>query len=236
MRQAWIDAAWVREQLDRSRKTQRALATSLNLDPSGVSRLLEGSRKIKTEEIPLLLDFFGSGGALASAPEAAPVDRGDETPRNEGHPRRSRPGPKPRTKGTDDLPVYGTLMRLAALEFEVRDPKPAEYRARPPQLVGVLGAYAIFVPDGSLSPRYHPGEVLYVHPGKPPIVGTDVVVRFREGDARLVIGRVLALDEDALLLTHPGQQDPPERARRTALRLPPNEVGQVGRILLASSD
>lgn len=235
MSEVWVDAEWVREHLDRSGRTQRSLAKALNLDPSGVSRILEGDRKIRAEEIPLLLDFFGA--TEGTMPTDRPVRdlAVNETPRMDGERKRRVPGPKPRLKGASDLPVYGGLSHHADLEFEARDVKPAEYRMRPPQLAGVMGAYALFVPDESLAPRYRAGEVLYVHPGKPPIAGTDVVVRVRHNAVRLIIARILALDEGALLLIHPGTRNTHEDPRR-ALRLKPEEVGQVGRVLSTSAD
>lgn len=47
----------------------------------------------------------------------------------------------------------------------------------PPALEGVPGAYAIYAVGTSMEPRYHEGELLYVHPQRPPGVGDYVVVQ-----------------------------------------------------------
>ena len=52
---------WLREGLKRSGKTQRGLAKALGIDPSNASRLVSGKRRLKIEEIDIVLDYFGSG-------------------------------------------------------------------------------------------------------------------------------------------------------------------------------
>lgn len=37
----------------------------------------------------------------------------------------------------------------------------------PPKLIGVEGAYALYVYGSSMIPRYYPGELVFVHPTKP---------------------------------------------------------------------
>ncbi|MEP7355319.1 MAG: helix-turn-helix domain-containing protein [Acidobacteriota bacterium] len=50
---------------------------------------------------------------------------------------------------------------------------------RPASLSGVGNAYAVYVIGTSMEPRYHPGEVVYIHPDKPLIVGGYVLVQRR---------------------------------------------------------
>jgi phage repressor protein C with HTH and peptisase S24 domain len=50
---------------------------------------------------------------------------------------------------------------------------------RPASLAGVPGAYAVYVVGASMEPRYHPGEVVHIHPGKPVSVGSYVLVQRR---------------------------------------------------------
>ena len=65
---------------------------------------------------------------------------------------------------------------------------------RPASLNGVAQAYAVYIVGVSMEPRYHPGEVVHVHPGKPVNVGAYVLVqrRAKGGDTPLaVIKRVV---------------------------------------------
>lgn len=49
--------------------------------------------------------------------------------------------------------------------------------ARPDNLRGVAGAYAVYVKGDSMAPRYEPGEIVHVHPGKPVLRGSYVLVQ-----------------------------------------------------------
>ncbi|GHE50869.1 repressor [Camelimonas fluminis] len=57
-----------------------------------------------------------------------------------------------------------------------------EYVARPPNLVGVKHAYAIYVVGESMVPRYRPGELVWVNPNKPADRYDDVVVQLHTND------------------------------------------------------
>jgi phage repressor protein C with HTH and peptisase S24 domain len=54
-----------------------------------------------------------------------------------------------------------------------------DHVARPPSLAGATNAYATYVTGTSMEPRYHPGEMIYVHPGKPVTVGSYVLVQLK---------------------------------------------------------
>jgi phage repressor protein C with HTH and peptisase S24 domain len=54
-----------------------------------------------------------------------------------------------------------------------------DYVACPPSLVNVPNAYSVYVDGESMSPRYRPGETVYVHPGRPPRRGDDVIVQVK---------------------------------------------------------
>lgn len=53
---------------------------------------------------------------------------------------------------------------------------------RPPFLANVSGAYAVFVVNDSMWPRYQPSEILYVNPRKPVTVGACAIIQIREGE------------------------------------------------------
>ena len=54
-----------------------------------------------------------------------------------------------------------------------------DYVDRPPSLAGAPNGYATYVTGTSMEPRYHPGEMIYVHPGRPVTVGSYVLVQLR---------------------------------------------------------
>jgi phage repressor protein C with HTH and peptisase S24 domain len=65
---------------------------------------------------------------------------------------------------------------------------------RPAGLIGVPNAYAVYVVGASMEPRYHPGEVVHIHPGRPVDVGAYVLVqrRGKTGEAPLAVIKRLA--------------------------------------------
>ena len=54
-----------------------------------------------------------------------------------------------------------------------------EYFDRPPSFADAPHGYATLVPETSMEPRYHPGEIIYVQPDKPVTAGAYVFVQLR---------------------------------------------------------
>ena len=65
---------------------------------------------------------------------------------------------------------------------------------RPASLNGVPNAYAVYVVGASMEPRYHPGEVVHIHPGRPVDAGAYVLVqrRAKAGEPPLAVIKRLA--------------------------------------------
>lgn len=66
-----------------------------------------------------------------------------------------------------------------------------DYFDRPPSFAEAPHGYATAMPGTSMEPRYHPGEIIYVHPDKPVTAGSYVFVQLRaktegEAPARLI--------------------------------------------------
>jgi phage repressor protein C with HTH and peptisase S24 domain len=81
-----------------------------------------------------------------------------------------------------DIPVYGTaagsLMR-GAFQFEGGI---VDHVRRPPALMGAREVYALYVEGTSMEPQYFPGDLIYIHPRRPPKVGDIVVVQSQNGE------------------------------------------------------
>lgn len=79
-----------------------------------------------------------------------------------------------------------------------------DYVPRPANLVGVPQAYAIYVYGTSMEPRYFPGELLYVHPGRPVHPGCFVLVQLKprkEGEVpRAFLKRLVRQTQTKLIL------------------------------------
>jgi phage repressor protein C with HTH and peptisase S24 domain len=57
-------------------------------------------------------------------------------------------------------------------------------------LAGVASAYGVYVVGASMEPRYFPGELVLIHPGKPVTLGAFVLVQRKpkhDGDPPLAV-------------------------------------------------
>lgn len=79
------------------------------------------------------------------------------------------------------IPVYGRAVGGAEGKY-IFNGSIIDYVACPPSLEGVRDAYAVFIDGESMSPRYEPGETVWVHPHKPTRRGDDVIVQIRPVD------------------------------------------------------
>ncbi len=82
----------------------------------------------------------------------------------------------------NDVPVKGTAagshLRGA---FQLEVDTIVDWVRRPPALSGARHAYALFVEGSSMEPRYLPGDLVFVHPDRPPRPGDTVVVQAQAG-------------------------------------------------------
>lgn len=97
----------------------------------------------------------------------------------------------------------------------------------PPALVNVPGAYAIYCRGDSMEPRYFEGELVYVHPGRPPQPGSFVVVQIRPdhdgGNVLAMIKRLVRRSPSKITLA---QYNPAQE-----FDIPADRVHSVHRIL-----
>ena len=118
-----------------------------------------------------------------------------------------------------DLPVMGTV-KGGDEGFFFNEGEAKEFIVRPPSLVGVSNAFALFVHGESMEPRYYAGEVLYVNPNRPLAKGCFVAVEMTND--RGLIKQFVRRTDDFLVLT---QFNPPKE-----IRLPVAEVKRIYRI------
>lgn len=194
------DLEWIRKGLEKPGKTQRGLANALGIDAGGVSRLLKGDRQLKASEIPKVKNYLEE-----SPPSQSDVDMSRRIPIAEG---------------LRDLPVYGSVKGSfvgEAVDYE----NPVEYGFRPIALLGVRGAFAMYVVSDSMEPRYHHGERVNVHPGRPVNRGAYVVVILADNTA--ILKRLVRRTDDFWEVE---QLNPPAK-----LKLPVAKVAGVYRVI-----
>lgn len=81
---------------------------------------------------------------------------------------------------TSDLPVYGSAEGGASgmlVTFE-----PIDWIGRPDALQNVRDAFAVYIIGSSMEPRYEHGDLIVVHPTRPPKREDDVLLLSNQGE------------------------------------------------------
>ncbi len=160
----------IRETLDNTPGlTQRGLAEHMGLDPAAVNRMMYGRRKISVEEIPQIEAYLGITLSLR------PID-GDMPTQN----------PSTNLRGVSDSATAPRLTppahaQIPVYSFSQDGRKLIDWTDPHPQQIGLDGAFAMYVDDSLMEPRYYPGELVYLHPGRPLQSGRDALVDLGQG-------------------------------------------------------
>ena len=175
-------ASVIRERMDALGISQTELGKRLGMAQQAISAILGGDvaapRKwremAEALEIPedemrtLMVEATRVAGKTTRLPKAVAGKRGvNVVP--------SRPA------GERRLPVLGRAVGGDSGLYEFNGAV-IDYAPCPPWLADVDGAYGVYVDGESMVPRYRPGELVYVHPNRPPRKGDDVVVQIDGGD------------------------------------------------------
>jgi phage repressor protein C with HTH and peptisase S24 domain len=239
---------WLAQRLKELGKTGQGLANALSVNKSRVSEIIGGRRGVKADEIiamALYLEmnerdviallsgrtleqpagFADAPNAYMSSPPRTVAQR-VATLRAQGafSPEVSE---IPQASSLPlDVPVYGTAVGGEDADFEMNGDVIDRVR-RPAGLANAKNAFALYVVGTSMSPRYDEGDLIFVHPGRPPVGGCDVVVELHAEDER---GR-----NKALLKTYRGKT--PNHLLLSQLNpcsdfdIPLDQVKQVLRVL-----
>ena len=171
--------------------------------------MLQGQRRIRVDELSTINSFLGqsqisnqqsgrtqgeadTGATLRTSP-VPNVDLGSI--QTEG------------LLGEKDFPIYTSAQGGAAgmvVTFE-----PIEYVRRPEPLIGVSGAFGMYVVGDSMEPAFEQGDMLLVHPHKPPRRGDDVMlVKIgANGEHDAMVKRLVAMDGERVRVK---QYNPPQ--------------------------
>lgn len=79
-----------------------------------------------------------------------------------------------------DMPVHGTAEGGPGAFVDTG--QAIDFVRRPPGLVGAQNAYALFVVGDSMAPKYEAGNLIFVHPDRPPTAGDDVIVQLLDSE------------------------------------------------------
>jgi phage repressor protein C with HTH and peptisase S24 domain len=133
----------------------------------------------------------GTGDPLGDTP--APVVPSTDAP---AAPLRSD-APPVAPKGVADLPVYASAEGGPSGMMVTYDP--VDWLVRPEDLQNVRNAFAVYVIGESMEPRYEQGDMILVHPTRPPKRGDDVLLLSEQEDGAFaaLIKRLVTWDNNA---------------------------------------
>ncbi len=106
---------------------------------------------------------------------------------------------QPPAPAEGQLPIYGSAEGGAY--GLVVSPVPIEFIRRPEPLARVRDAFGLYMIGRSMQPKYEPGDLLLIHPARPPMPG-DHVLALRgggPGPGDAVVGRYLGRDDAGML-------------------------------------
>lgn len=150
------------------------LGRLLGLDSSQVSRMFAGRRRLQRHEHQRVMEWLGMAAAPAQIPGAMVV-------------------PMPGM-----VPLYGWVGAASESRLTIADQNLRGYVPMHPNQAHVRDAFALEVADVSMSPRYEPGEIVYLAPHRWPKRDQDcvVVTTSQEG----MVKRFIRRDETAVHL------------------------------------
>lgn len=125
--------------------------------------------------------------ALAGALQVSPawLLSGEEPASPQKRPGELRPAPveaPDRNRMPNDVPVHGTAAASHLRGAFQLEPGIVDWVRRPPALTGAGNAYALYIEGSSMEPRYQAGDLIFVHPNRPPKAGDTVIVQVEVAD------------------------------------------------------
>lgn len=177
-----MDVQWIKDGLKRPGKNQSGLARALGLNPSAVSRLLAGLRELKAVEVEKINAYL--------------FDKFEQRPSVHFSTNNNL-----LLKETSPLLGGGAMLRVLGMSgcgadgWSVWGGDTVQFIQRPANLADVPNAYAVFVTDTSMEPRYSEGDLVHIHPAKPATAGCCVLVLRKvvpdDGTTRGIIRRLV---------------------------------------------
>lgn len=168
----------------------QALADVVGTSKSQIDKLEKGQRRLTEDWMR----------RLARALQCSPADllEDDESDSRFVNPKTIDRLVAP-ARGPRDLPVCGYPLNETEAYFLDMKAAVHEMVERPASLSSVEEAYAVYMADRSMQPKYEPGQLLYVHPYRPARNLDYVVVRLTNN--RYVVRRFVSEAAGKVTLT-----------------------------------
>lgn len=141
------------------------LGRLLGLDSSQVTRIFDGKRRIQLHEMAKIDEWLGRTAAAATSYVAGPSGNVVAMP--------------------GLVPLYGFVGAASDGRLTLAEQNQRGYVPMHPAQMHSRDAFALEVADISMSPRYEPGEIIYVTPNRWPAREQDCVIVTTDGEGML---------------------------------------------------
>lgn len=216
--------------------TQDDVAAHFGIARVSVTQWESGKTKPSSSRLPLIADLYKvplddlMRGKILAPPSPPPVKASVAKP--------NASPPVPVSFPGDTIPIMGHAVGGVDGKFVLNGQRVMDTFS-PPQLVGVSGAYGVFVHGDSMEPRYFAGEAVFVNPHLPVRSGDFAVVQiggeFEGDDVSGYVKRFVSMSPREVVLEQfkPREEvdeDAPSADRYT-LRFPRNRVIAIHKII-----
>lgn len=109
----------------------------------------------------------------------------------------------PRAAPPVDVPVMGTAAGSHNSGAFQLNTGVVDWIRRPPALIGARDIYALYVEGTSMEPQFRPGDLVYIHPHKPPRIGDAVIIQQKLSagdDITATIGILRRVNSEKILI------------------------------------
>lgn len=209
----------IRDYLDRTGETAVGLSRACGMGDTWVKQILRGrAARPNAEALLALARIIGADPAqlMAGRSQSQPTQNDMGTPLPQVF----------RSIKNDSnvplLPIYGAAEGGDGIM--ILDAEPIEWRERPINLRTVKTAFGVYVINDSMAPALEPGDIVYVHPGRPLKPGRDAVFLRTSPDQQMhvVVKRLVRSTEKSWRVEqfNPARQfDLPKNVWQKALRI-----------------
>jgi len=166
------DVLAIRAAMREQSKSQADLGRLLGLDSSQVNRIFNGKRRIQHHEMRKIEEWLGTTPNQAATGVVV--------------------------AGPHMIPLYGFVGAASEGRLTLAEQNLRGFVPMHPGQQHVRDAFALEVNDISMSPRYEPGEIVYLAPNRWPTRDQDCVIVTKEGQG--LLKRYVRRDHEKVVL------------------------------------
>ncbi|NTF87522.1 helix-turn-helix domain-containing protein [Agrobacterium rhizogenes] len=161
----------IQERLDIMGLNPSAASLKANLSREAVRKLLANR-----DQLPTGKTLFKLAQALEVSEQW--LLTGEDKASSSRSETQSQPAELPlRHEMANDVPVMGTAAGSHLRGAFQLSTDPVDYVRRPPALMNARNIYSLYIEGSSMEPQFWPGDLVFVHPDKPPRFGDAVVIQ-----------------------------------------------------------